>query len=57
MQFHIYIFLSLLIAVIGAAIYLWRPLGDKWAVLGHAMFFAGLFVFLLQWGPQLIGKG
>jgi len=29
----------------------------KWSEIGRLAFFAGLFVFLLQWGPQLVGKG
>ena len=56
MQFAIY--LSLAIALIGAAIYLFvsQPKYAKLGELGKISFFVGLLVFLLQLGPHLIGK-
>ena len=47
------IFLPLLIAIIGAAIYLFA-VNPKFAELGRISFFAGLFVFLLRYGGQAL---
>lgn len=52
---HIYIFLSLAVAVVGAI--MWIVCKDaKYGEIGRLAFFAGLFVFLMQFGPYLIGK-
>lgn len=55
---QVYIFVSLFVALFGAGTYLLRKApGDRWAELGRLAFVAGLFVFLMQWGPHLVGKG
>ena len=53
---QISIFLSLLVAVVGVLMYI-LVANPKLGEIGRLAFFAGLFVFLLQWGPHLIGTG
>ena len=46
-------FLSIIVCVIGLIVYLIGTNG-KAAELGRLAFFAGLFAFLLQFGPQTV---
>lgn len=54
---QIQIFLSLVIALVGAALYLFsssaRP---KLAEIGRLSFAVGLLAFLMQFGPYVVGK-
>jgi hypothetical protein len=52
---HVSLFLSLAICVIGLIVYIIST-NAKIAEVGRLSFFAGLFVFLMQFGPYIIGK-
>ena len=44
---HVEIYISLLVAILGALIYL-RSMNQKWSTLGLVSFGAGLLAFLLR---------
>lgn len=51
-----YIYLSLAIAIIGVLAYALSS-NPRISEIGRLAYFAGLFVFLMQWGPHMLGKG